>query len=73
MLNKNYERFTMELDLKKVARLSRDIYNAIVVLDYFVQNQNDIEELNNMSSVLKFLRNNADMLYVEFINADLIN
>ena len=63
----------MELDLKKVARLSRDIYNAIVVLDYFVQNQNDIEELNNMSSVLKFLRNNADMLYVEFINADLIN
>lgn len=63
----------MELDLKKVAKLSRDIYNAIVVLDYFVQNQNDIEELNNMSSVLKFLRNNADMLYVEFINADLIN
>lgn len=73
MLNKNYERFTMELDLKKVAKLSRDIYNAIVLLDYFVQNQNDIEELNNMSSVLKFLRNNADMLYVEFINADLIN
>ena len=63
----------MELDLKKVAKLSRDIYNAIVLLDYFVQNQNDIEELNNMSSVLKFLRNNADMLYVEFINADLIN
>ena len=63
----------MELDLRKVAKLSRDIYNAIVLLDYFVQNQNDIEELNNMSSVLKFLRNNADMLYVEFINADLIN
>ena len=63
----------MELDLKKVAKLSRDIYNAIVLLDYFVQNQNDIEELNNMSSVLKFLRNKADMLYVEFINADLIN
>ena len=63
----------MELDLKKVAKLSRDIYNAIVLLDYFVQNQNDIEELNNMSSVLKFLRNKADMLYVEFINADLTN
>jgi len=61
----------MELDLKKVAKLSRDIYNAIVVLDYFVQNQNDIEELNNMSSMLKFLRNSADLLYVEFINAGL--
>ena len=61
----------MELDLKKMAKLSRDIYNAIVVLDYFVQNQKDIEELNNMSSMLKFLRNSADLLYVEFINAGL--
>ncbi len=48
--------------------LSEDIYNTIVVVDYFVLNQSNIEELWNLSPIIKRLRKDSDKLSTFFIN-----
>ena len=48
--------------------LSEDIYNTIVVTDYFVSNQSNIEELWNLSPIIKRLRKDSDKLSTFFIN-----
>ena len=48
--------------------LSEDIYNTIVVADYFVSNQSNIEELWNLSPIIKRLRKDSDKLSTFFIN-----
>ena len=47
---------------------SEDIYNTIVVADYFVSNQSNIEELWNLSPIIKSLRKDSDKLSTFFIN-----
>ena len=47
---------------------SEDIYNTIVVADYFVSNQSNIEELWNLSPIIKRLRKDSDKLSTFFIN-----
>lgn len=49
-------------------KLSEDIYNTIVVADYFVSNQPEIEELWNLSPIIKDLRKDSDKLCTFFIN-----
>ena len=53
---------------KKIEKLAENIYNMIVVIDYFCKNQDDIEELSNITPIIKNLRHDADMLCVFFIN-----
>lgn len=48
--------------------LSEDIYNTIVVADYFVSNQSNIEELWNLSPIIKRLRKDSDKLSTFFVN-----
>ena len=48
--------------------LSEDIYNTIVVADYFVSNQSNIEELWNLSPIIKQLRKDSDKLSTFFVN-----
>lgn len=48
--------------------LSDDIYNTIVVVDYFVSNQPNIEELWNLSQIIKQLRKDSDKLSTFFVN-----
>lgn len=48
--------------------LSDDIYNTIIVVDYFVSNQSNIEELWNLSPIIKSLRKDSDKLSTFFIN-----
>ena len=48
--------------------LSDDIYNTIIVVDYCVSNQSNIEELWNLSSIIKSLRKDSDKLSTFFIN-----
>lgn len=48
--------------------LSENIYNTIVVTDYFVSNQSNIEELWNLSPIIKSLRKDSDKLSTFFIN-----
>ena len=48
--------------------LSEDIYNTIVVVDYFVLKQPEIEELWNLSPIIKSLRKDSDKLSTFFVN-----
>ena len=48
--------------------LSEDLYNTIVVADYFISNQSNIEELWNLSPIIKRLRKDSDKLSTFFIN-----
>ena len=55
-------------EFKKVSKWAEDIYNIIIVVDYFVSNQPEIEECYNLAPVIKNLRNNADLLNTFFID-----
>lgn len=55
-------------DFGKLEKLVEEIYNTIVVLDYFCKNQYEIEELRNITPIIKEIRHKADILYAFFIN-----
>ena len=55
-------------ELKQLSKWSENIYNTAVVIDYFIANQPEIEECYNLASVIKFLRNDADVLNTFFID-----
>lgn len=54
-------------EFKTIFNLVENIYNTIVVVDYFCQNQQEIEELYNLSPIIKNLRKDADLLNSFFI------
>ncbi len=51
-----------EKEFKNISKWTENIYNIAVVVDYFVANQPEIEELYNLAPVIKSLRQNADLL-----------
>lgn len=55
-------------DFEKIEKLTENIYNMLVVIDYFCKNQDEIEELRNITPVIKETRRKADILYAFFIN-----
>lgn len=55
-------------DFRKLEKLAENIYNMLVVIDYFCKNQDEIEELRNITPVIKETRRKADILYAFFIN-----
>ncbi len=55
-------------DFEKLKKLAENIYNMLVVIDYFCKNQDEIEELRNITPVIKEIRHKADILYAFFIN-----
>ena len=55
-------------EFKQLSKWSEDIYNIIIVVDYFVANQPGIEECYNLAPVVKHLRSDADVLNAFFIN-----
>lgn len=57
-----------EKEFKQISKLAENIYNIIIVVDYFVENQPEIEECYNLAPVIKNLRNNADLLNAFFID-----
>ena len=57
-----------EEKFKKVSKWAEDIYNIVIVVDYFVSNQPEIEECYNLAPVIKNLRSNADLLNAFFID-----
>ena len=54
-------------EFKTIFNLVENIYNTIVVVNYFCQNQKEIEELYNLSPIIKNLRKDADLLNAFFI------
>lgn len=57
-----------QTEFKKLEKLSENIYNTSVVIDYFCVNQPEIEELNNLTPIVSNLRKDADFLNAFFIN-----
>lgn len=55
-------------DFEKLAKLAENIYNMLVVIDYFCKNQDEVEELRNITPIIKDVRHKADILYAFFIN-----
>ena len=55
-------------EFKKLEKLSENIYNTSVVMNYFCQNQPEIEELNNFAPIVTNLRKDADVLNAFFID-----
>lgn len=49
-------------EFKQLSKWAEEIYNIVIVVDYFVSNQPEIEECYNLAPVIKNLRNNADLL-----------
>ena len=62
-----------EQKFKKISKWAEDVYNISVVVDYFVDNQPEIEECYNLAPVVKNLRNNADLLNAFFIDNEKAN
>lgn len=65
---KNY-RFSKK-EFKQMEKLADYIYNISVVLDYFCTTQREIEELYNITPIIKDLRQHADNMNCIFINYD---
>lgn len=57
-------------EFKQLSKWAENIYNIAVVIDYFVANQPEIEELYNLAPVIKNLRDNADLLNAFFIDTE---
>ncbi len=55
-------------EFKQISKWAENVYNIVVIIDYFVSNQPEIEELYNLAPVIKNLRDNADLLNVFFID-----
>ena len=54
-------------EFKEICSTVSDIYNTVVVVDYFCRNQQEIEELYNLTPIIKNLRKDADLLNAFFI------
>ena len=55
-------------EFKQLSKWAENIYNTAVVIDYFVANQQEIEECYNLAPIIKHLRNDADVLNAFFID-----
>lgn len=55
-------------EFKQLSKWAENIYNIAVVIDYFCENQPEIEELYNLVPVVKSLRRDADVLNAFFID-----
>ncbi len=59
-----------EKEFKQLNKCVENIYNTIVVVDYFVTNQPEIEELYNLTPIIKNLHADADLMNAFFINKE---
>lgn len=55
-------------ELKQLSKWAENVYNTVVVIDYFVASQPEIEECYNLAPVVKHLRSDADLLNAFFID-----
>lgn len=57
-------------EFKMLSKKVEAVYNIAVVADYFCVTQQEIEELYNLTPIIKNLRAEADFLNAFFINAE---
>lgn len=57
-------------EFERLSELAENIYNTLVVIDYFVTKQHGIEELCNLTPIIKNLHKEADLLNAIFIEQE---
>lgn len=57
-------------EFKQLSKWAENVYNTVVVIDYFVANQPEIEECYNLVPVVKHLRSDVDLLNAFFIDPE---
>ncbi len=55
-------------EFKYLSKRAENVYNTIVIINYFVASQPEIEECYNLAPVVKHLRREADLLNAFFID-----
>lgn len=55
-------------EFKRLSKWVENVYNMVVVIDYFVANQPEIEECYNLAPIVKHLRCDANLLNAFFID-----
>lgn len=55
-------------EFKELNQWVENIYNTVVVIDYFIANQLEVDECCNLAPIIKNLRKDADLLCSFFIN-----
>ncbi len=59
------------LEKKEIDKFTRNavrIYNTIVVLCYFCNEQQEIEEISNITPIVNYLMRESDNLYADLLN-----
>ena len=57
-------------EFKQLSKWAENIYNIIVVVDYFCKTQPEKEECYNLAPVVKSLRRESDLLNAFFIDRE---
>ncbi|MFI3300741.1 MAG: hypothetical protein R3Y28_04900 [Candidatus Gastranaerophilales bacterium] len=57
-------------EYKKLEKSAECLYNTLIVLDYFCTNQQHYEDLYYITSIIKYLKQEADKINSFFINFD---
>ncbi|MBD5402532.1 hypothetical protein HDR58_07010 [bacterium] len=57
-------------EIDKFTQNAARIYNIVVVLSYFCNEQPEIEELCNITPIVNYLRREADNLYADLLDLD---
>ena len=55
-------------EFKQLSKWAENVYNTVIVIDYFVASQPEIEECYNLAPVVKYLHREADLLNTFFID-----
>jgi len=55
-------------EFEQLSKWAENVYNTVVIIDYFIANQPEIEECYNLAPIIKHLRRDADSLNAFFIN-----
>ena len=55
-------------EFKQLSKWAENVYNTVIVIDYFVASQPEIEECYNLAPVVKYLHREADLLKTFFID-----
>lgn len=67
-MSKNKKYRIKAKDFKRLEKLAKQIYNTIVVLDYFCSTQQEIEKLYNITPIVENLIRDADTVNSYYIN-----
>lgn len=55
-------------ELKHLGKLEQEVYNISVIASYFCKTQPEVEECYNLTAILEYLFQKADLLNAFFIN-----